>query len=411
MKLIYSQIRNIACMVLVMGAMTAMYGQCPPGESQACVTYNSGSFNGENSWLLWDATTGTELLCQDVAAVPGTTSVCVVEGNNIQLYAYETFGDQWNGATISVAYCDDGSANGCPQSEVLYGPDGNPGGADGNDPLGCGTGVGPGALAWDGGFINCLDCDPVCPADITVDSDPGECEACLTIANPDPLLTACNQGGLPSGATVVDGPTTNLNIAPFLPGANTLQDTPYEITGVVQNTAPCVTEVCLAVDWNSDNSFFTEAVSVQGEDGSTIIGQLPFGGGDCASNTGEICFDSGLYNTWAADGTLSLLLLADTDVNSFCAVDIVQMSVTTFQDCDLYVNDFNGTTDASGCYPVGTTLVTFMTTVSGIPTECVTSITVEDNEPPTFDCPSDQTMSLDAGECFDIFVFDLCVMV
>ena len=55
-----------------------------------------------------------------------------------------------------------------------------------------------------------------------------------------------------------------------------------------------------------------------------------------------------------------------------------------------FVNSFNGTADASGNYPVGTTTVTWtITDNSGNTTTCTQTVTVEDNQKPTISCNGD----------------------
>ncbi|MEZ4801040.1 MAG: HYR domain-containing protein, partial [Flavobacteriales bacterium] len=62
------------------------------------------------------------------------------------------------------------------------------------------------------------------------------------------------------------------------------------------------------------------------------------------------------------------------------------------------VNDFNGTNNASGTYPVGTTTVVWTATDSyGNTATCSQDITVVDNISPTISCPSAQTLNLGAG--------------
>ena len=59
------------------------------------------------------------------------------------------------------------------------------------------------------------------------------------------------------------------------------------------------------------------------------------------------------------------------------------------------VNDFNNTGDASGSYPVGTTIVTWtITDNSGKTYTCVQEVVVEDI-PPTIDCPKNDTLLAD----------------
>ncbi|NBB88569.1 MAG: HYR domain-containing protein, partial [Bacteroidetes bacterium] len=75
------------------------------------------------------------------------------------------------------------------------------------------------------------------------------------------------------------------------------------------------------------------------------------------------------------------------------------------------VNDYNGTADASDFYPVGTTVVTFSASdASGTIADCSFAVIVSDAEEPTFaNCPNDLTINLDAGECDQVYSFQLDV--
>ena len=121
------------------------------GQSTYDVTYTSGIFNGENSWLLWDATTNSELLCDDEPSAPGTYSVPVPAGHSIELYLWESFGDNWNGgASISLSRQ---VGPDCPAAD-LFGPflnDVANAGADGNGALAACPGGSPADGA--GGYL------------------------------------------------------------------------------------------------------------------------------------------------------------------------------------------------------------------------------------------------------------------
>jgi hypothetical protein len=70
--------------------------------------------------------------------------------------------------------------------------------------------------------------------------------------------------------------------------------------------------------------------------------------------------------------------------------------------CDIasITNDFNGTSNASGTYPVGTTTVTWtVSDPSGNTGTCTTTVTVNDTEAPVIICPGNMTVPNDPGEC------------
>ena len=105
-----------ALVVLALFGAQTSFAQCPVGQTNVTVSTTSGTFDAENGWELVDATTNTVLLCESSGpgiAAPGSFSVCVTDGNSIELHTYDDFGDTWNGAMIGVSSNEDGSVNGC----------------------------------------------------------------------------------------------------------------------------------------------------------------------------------------------------------------------------------------------------------------------------------------------------------
>ena len=92
-----------------------------------------------------------------------------------------------------------------------------------------------------------------------------------------------------------------------------------------------------------------------------------------------------------------------------CGAFVDIPSPTIGADCENVINDYNGTADASDFYPVGTTIVTYSGADStGAPADCSFTVTVEDGEEPVFaNCPNDLTINLDAGECDQVYSFQL----
>ncbi|SHF19446.1 gliding motility-associated C-terminal domain-containing protein, partial [Mariniphaga anaerophila] len=65
-----------------------------------------------------------------------------------------------------------------------------------------------------------------------------------------------------------------------------------------------------------------------------------------------------------------------------------------------YANDFNEGIDASGTYPIGTTVVTWtVTDESGNSATCSMTVTVTDEEDPFISCTEDIEVTAEAGEC------------
>ena len=62
------------------------------------------------------------------------------------------------------------------------------------------------------------------------------------------------------------------------------------------------------------------------------------------------------------------------------------------------INDFNGTSDASDTYPVGTTTVIWtVTDIHGNVTTCSFEVTITDDEIPSIVCTGDINQTADAG--------------
>ncbi|MEM7101728.1 MAG: LamG-like jellyroll fold domain-containing protein, partial [Bacteroidota bacterium] len=119
---------------------------------------------------------------------------------------------------------------------------------------------------------------------------------------------------------------------------------------------------------NSSNNPVTDLASSPTANDASIVGFNNLSGGDCNSN----------YNFGAPLGSFS------------------------------FTNDFTNTADASGTYPVGTTTVTWTyTSIYGIELTCETDVTVNQNPSPTISCPSDETTTAPANQCFASITLDL----
>ncbi|MBK8470778.1 MAG: HYR domain-containing protein [Sphingobacteriales bacterium] len=64
------------------------------------------------------------------------------------------------------------------------------------------------------------------------------------------------------------------------------------------------------------------------------------------------------------------------------------------------LNSFNGTSNASDTYPVGTTTVVWtVTDVNGNTATCSHTVTVTDSEAPLLVCPADISLTAASGSC------------
>ena len=105
MKKIYSLIQFcLAAMVIISSAASSLNAQCMDGTTEVSVTMTGEAFDGENSWLLWDATAGMTLAgvnSNPAASTPcanttasgmwtdnQTVTACVPDGNVIEPVSY-----------------------------------------------------------------------------------------------------------------------------------------------------------------------------------------------------------------------------------------------------------------------------------------------------------------------------------
>src|SRR6056297_1790099 len=162
------------------------------------------------------------------------------------------------------------------------------------------------------------------------------------------------------------------------------------------------------------NGFDIEIVS----NGQVVCsGNSVVGPGNGGNNAGVFCgggFNNGTQvcaSFFLGAASCAVDCPADIEVDNDpgqCGAFVNIPAPTLGAECVSVTNDFNGTPDPSGFYPVGTTEVTVTGfDADGIPGDCTFTVTVNDTEGPTLACPSDQTINLDAGECDFIFDFDI----
>ncbi|WP_422107134.1 HYR domain-containing protein [Winogradskyella sp.] len=98
---------------------------------------------------------------------------------------------------------------------------------------------------------------------------------------------------------------------------------------------------------------------------------------------------------------------ADINVNTdsgICSATVTVPAPTFSDNCPnvTITNDFNDTSDASGSYPVGSTMVRWTATdASGNTTSCTQEVIVNDQELPSITCPDDIAVNVDAITCTD----------
>ncbi|MFA6950763.1 MAG: HYR domain-containing protein, partial [Lentimicrobiaceae bacterium] len=183
----------------------------------------------------------------------------------------------------------------------------------------------------------------ICPDDITVNTDPGVCEAQVNV----PLPEVDDNCGINTLVNSFNGTGDASGIYPV--GTTTVT---WTVTDLSNNTATC-TMIITVVDNELPTIICPEAIAQ-----NTDLGV-------CGAN----------------------ITMPQPEVADNCGVESV-------------VNDFNGTPDASGFYPVGTTTVVWtVTDIHGNTATCTTTVTITDNELPTIICPEAITQNTDLGVC------------
>lgn len=249
------------------------------------------------------------------------------------------------------------------------------------------------------------------PANISVNNDGGICGAVVTFTAPVGTdncsgATTTQTAGLPSGSTFPVGTTTNTFMV--TDGAGNTASASFTVT-VADNEAPAI--VCPAnIAVNND----------PGVCGAVVIYNTPAATDNCgvsatvltaglgSGSTFPIGITTETYVTTDAAGNFSTcsftVSVGDTEAPTIACPSNITVNADSGQ-CSATVT-YNVPTGTDNCssattvqtagmgsgatFAVGTTIESYeVTDASGNTTTCQFSITVVDNQPPTFTCPQD----------------------
>jgi hypothetical protein len=252
-----------------------------------------------------------------------------------------------------------------------------------------------------------------CAADVNDVVDAGECFATVTLTAP---ATADNCGV----ASV-----TNNAPATFPTGTTTVT---WTVTDNAGNTATCDQDVTI-----TDNELPTISCAADvndvvdaGECFATVTLTAPATADNCGvasvTNNAPATFPTGTTTvTWTVTDNAGNTATCDQDVTitdnenptiacpgnitqpadaGFSTAAVTVGAPTASDNCGVasVINDFNGTSDASGTYSLGTTTVTWtVTDINGNTSSCIQTITVTDDQAPIITCPADQNDVVDAS--------------
>jgi gliding motility-associated-like protein len=270
----------------------------------------------------------------------------------------------------------------------------------------------------------------VCPANISVNNDAGLCSAVVTYNAP-AFSDNCNGqfpatvtqlAGLPSGSVFPVGTTTNRfrvddqfgnsDICEFTvtvtDNENPTITCPADITvSLPTEISACDAQVTVPAPQTGDNCGVQSIINSYNQtadaSGTYFVGTttVTFTVTDIYGNTAQCQFTVTLTD----DGNPTIICpanitqTADPEVCN-AAVTIPQPQATDNCGVQSITNDYTGTADASGTYPVGTTTVTYtVTDIHGNSSQCQFTVTVTDDENPTITCPSNITQTADPEVC------------
>ncbi len=186
----------------------------------------------------------------------------------------------------------------------------------------------------------------VCPANVTANSIFGQCYGYAAVGLPTSLSDNCG---------ITQDPMNSWNW-----GHNASAIYPVGVTTVVWSI----------VDINGNTGTCSMTVTIVDVEAPTIV--------FCPEDT-TLPFP---YNQYYDYYTVT--------APGLCSANITIAPLVTTDNCGIasVVNNFNGTANASGTYPQGTTVVVWtVTDVNGNTSTCQTVVHVADNQPPTITCP------------------------
>lgn len=261
-----------------------------------------------------------------------------------------------------------------------------------------------------------------CPSDITVDTDPDECGAVVNYVPPmgtDNCPGAATEliSGLAPGSTFPVGTTTVV----------------YQVTDASGNTAECAFDV--TVEDNEDPEIICPSdINVNNEEGlcgATVDFTAPTGSDNCPDFTVSLVTDLGPGDFFPVGTNVVSYIIEDASGNvASCSFNVV---VTDVEDPEPNCSDISVDNDPGACsaivdYEIPTATDNCNGTITGALVSgqgpgatfevgvvyeeiysftddegneviCTFNVTVNDTELPELECPEDEVIILDPGEC------------
>jgi gliding motility-associated-like protein len=269
-----------------------------------------------------------------------------------------------------------------------------------------------------------------CAADITVSSDPDQCEAVVNF-DPPTVTDNCDDALIPVQTA---GPISG---SAFPVGSTTVT---FEATDLSGNVSTCSFDVTVTDQVAPEITCPTDIVAVanDGDCEAVVNYPDPTASDNCTIPTITLIDGLASGSVFPVGVTTVTFEATDGDGNSATCSFTVTVSeavppaiacpadITTDNDpgsCGAIVNyDLPSATDGCGdvtitlieglasgnIFPAGTTTVTYEALdLSGNTAQCSFTVTVNDVEAPGFDCPAEIALNTDAGSCEAVYTFDL----
>ncbi len=245
-----------------------------------------------------------------------------------------------------------------------------------------------------------------CPADITINTDPGQCTATASIgtatATDNCAATVTNNApaAFPVGITTVTWTATDGA------GNSTTCDQIVTVTDIENPVITCPANITIDTDaglCTSSSSIGTAtatdncAVTVTNNAPTTFpigITLVTWTATDASNNVSTCTQTITVSDNEVPIITCPVDITIDTDLGQ-CTSTASIGTATASDNCTVTV-----TNDAPSSFPIGnTTVIWTATDAAGNTTTCSQIVTVQDNENPSISCPADITINSDAGQC------------
>jgi len=264
----------------------------------------------------------------------------------------------------------------------------------------------------------------ICPDDVTVNTDPGECTAVVTWDVPPPSSDNCGFFGINSNFQSGDAFPVGTTVVTFMltdPAGNTTEcsftvtvedNEPQEmvcqddIINVFTDPGECSAVVTFSLPLITDNCETTSITSSHNSGDVFPIGTttVTVTSTDTGGNTASCSFDITVTDKENPTITCPSDITVSNDPGQ-CNAVVTWAAPAVNDNCGATTSSSHASGDT---FPIGTTIVTYIATDdAGNTVECNFAVTVEDDELPTITCPTNVTVDNDPGNCTAVVTWDV----